>query len=74
VNDYSFIILIMFYRNCVKIFLYELTKITFILDKKMERYNKLKIDELVKSLEIVMPDLIQHPERIEFTGFWLSPE
>jgi hypothetical protein len=39
-------------------------------------------DELVKSLEIVMPDLIpadhgicdRHPERIEFTGFRLSPE
>jgi hypothetical protein len=34
----------------------------------------LKINELVKSLEIVMPDLIRHPERIEFTGFRLSPE
>jgi hypothetical protein len=31
-------------------------------------------DKLVKSLEIVMPDLIRHPERIEFTGFRLSPE
>ncbi|MCD6296677.1 MAG: hypothetical protein J7M30_05940 [Deltaproteobacteria bacterium] len=29
---------------------------------------------IVKSLEIVMPDLIRHPERIEFTGFRLSPE
>jgi len=33
-----------------------------------------KIDGLVKSLKIVMPDLIRHPERIEFTGFRLSPE
>jgi len=32
------------------------------------------IDELVKSPEIVMPDLIRHPELIEFTGFRLSPE
>jgi len=32
------------------------------------------VDELVKSLEIVMPDLIRHPERIEFTGFRLPPE
>jgi len=32
------------------------------------------IDELVKSLEIVMPDLIRHPERIKITGFRLSPE
>ena len=30
------------------------------------------IDELVKSHEIVMPDLIRHPERIEFTGFRLE--
>jgi len=34
----------------------------------------LKFDNLAKSLEIVMPDLIRHPERIEFTGFRLSPE
>jgi len=32
------------------------------------------IDGIVKSLEIVMPDLIRHPERIEFAGFQLSPE
>jgi hypothetical protein len=32
------------------------------------------LDGLVKSLEIVMPDLIRHPERIEITGFRLSPE
>ena len=29
-------------------------------------------DNLVKNLEIVMPDLIRHPERIEFTGFRLQ--
>jgi len=34
----------------------------------------LNLDELVKSPEIVMPDLIRHPELIEFTGFRLSPE
>ncbi|MDI6688325.1 MAG: hypothetical protein QME06_08925 [Desulfobacterales bacterium] len=34
----------------------------------------IKDDDLVKSLEIVMPDLIRYPERIEFTGFRLSPE
>jgi len=34
----------------------------------------LNIDNPVKSLEIVMPDLIRHPERIEITGFRLSPE
>ena len=28
-----------------------------------------KVDGLVKSLEIVMPDSIRHPERIELTGF-----
>jgi hypothetical protein len=37
-------------------------------------YECINTDELVKSLEIVMPDLIRHPERIEFTGFRLSPE
>jgi hypothetical protein len=31
-------------------------------------------DNPVKSLEIVMPDLIRHPEHIEITGFRLSPE
>jgi len=35
-------------------------------------YWRLKIDGLVKSLEIVMPDLIRHPERIESTGFRLQ--
>ncbi|MBW1765525.1 MAG: hypothetical protein JRJ65_00560 [Deltaproteobacteria bacterium] len=29
----------------------------------------MKIDELVKSLLTVMPDLIRHPEHIDFTGF-----
>jgi hypothetical protein len=33
-----------------------------------------KVDGFVKSLRIVMPDLIRHPEAIEFTGFRLSPE
>jgi len=33
-----------------------------------------KIDKVVKSLLIVMPDLIRHPEPIEFTGFRLPPE
>jgi hypothetical protein len=27
-----------------------------------------------KFLEIVMPDLIRHPERFDITGFRLSPE
>jgi hypothetical protein len=36
--------------------------------------DETNFDNLVKSLEIVMPDLIRHPERIEFTGFRLSPE
>jgi hypothetical protein len=35
---------------------------------------KLKIDGFAKSPLTVMPGLIQHPELIEFTGFWLSPE
>jgi hypothetical protein len=32
------------------------------------------LDGLVKSPKPVMPDLIRHPEVIEFTGFRLSPE
>jgi hypothetical protein len=32
------------------------------------------VDGLVKSPLIVMPDLIRHPEPIEFTGFRLPPE
>jgi len=35
---------------------------------------KFKFDDFVKSPEIVMPDLIRHPEHIEFAGFRLSPE
>jgi len=34
----------------------------------------LNLDLLVKSPKTVMPDLIRHPEVIEFTGFRLSPE
>jgi hypothetical protein len=34
------------------------------------------IDGIVKNLDIVMPDLIRHPERVEFKGFrpfgWLT--
>jgi hypothetical protein len=33
-----------------------------------------KLDGFVKSPLTVMPDLIRHPEPVEFTGFWLSPE
>jgi len=32
------------------------------------------LDEVVKNPQIVMPDLIRHPEPIEFTGFRLSPD
>jgi len=31
-------------------------------------YEIVNFDTFVKSLEIVMPDLILHPERIEFPG------
>jgi hypothetical protein len=34
----------------------------------------MKVDELVKSPKTLMPDLIRHPELVEFTGFQLSPE
>jgi hypothetical protein len=37
-------------------------------------YEPIKFDELVKSLGTVMPDFIRHPELIEFTGFWPTPE
>jgi hypothetical protein len=37
-------------------------------------YEFIKFDGFVKSLLIVMPDLIRHPEPIEFTGFRLPPE
>jgi hypothetical protein len=33
-----------------------------------------KFDGFVKSPQIVMPDLIRHPERVDITGFRLSPE
>jgi hypothetical protein len=33
--------------------------------------NFINIDGFVKSPRIVMPDLIRHPELIEFTGFRL---
>ena len=36
--------------------------------------NLSNVDNLVKSPKTVMPDLIRHPEVIEFTGFRLSPE
>ena len=32
------------------------------------------IDDPVKSLEIVMPDLIRHPEYIEITEFRRTPD
>jgi hypothetical protein len=38
------------------------------------QYRTRNIDELVKSPQIVMPDLIRHPEQVEITGFRLSPE
>jgi len=34
----------------------------------------MKVDELVKSPKTLMPDLIRHPELVEFTSFQLSPE
>jgi len=37
-------------------------------------YEFVNFDKVVKSLLIVMPDLIRHPEPIEFTGFRLPPE
>jgi len=37
-------------------------------------YHHFNYDELVKSPLIVMPDLIRHPEHIDFTGFRRSPE
>jgi len=41
---------------------------------KMTFYWTIKIDGFVKSPIIVMPDLIRHPEPVEFTGFRLPPE
>ena len=43
-----------------------------LLDKT--KFLMVKINGLVKSPKTVMPDLIRHPEVIEFTGFRLSPE
>ena len=47
-------------------------------DEQIQSYHMgllaAKIDNLVKSPKTVMPDLIRHPEVIEFTGFRLSPE
>jgi hypothetical protein len=48
----------------------------------VRKIDKSKIDSLVKSPRIVMPDLIpakdgifdRHPQHIEFTGFRLLPE
>jgi len=37
-------------------------------------FGILNFDNLAKSLEIVMPDLIRHPERIKFTGLRPSPQ
>ena len=34
-----------------------------------KNYEDIKYDNLLKNLEILMPDLIRHPERIVFTGF-----
>jgi hypothetical protein len=34
----------------------------------------MKYDSFVKSPQIVMPDLIRHPEGVDITGFRLSPE
>ncbi|MGD8210312.1 MAG: hypothetical protein PVF32_10655, partial [Desulfobacterales bacterium] len=36
--------------------------------------ENLKFDGFLKSPQIVMPDLIRHPERVDITGFRLSPE
>jgi len=49
----------------------------FILPQAVNTNGKkpwLNVDGLVKSPLIVMPDLIRHPEPIEFTGFRLPPE
>jgi hypothetical protein len=42
--------------------------------EKSSSSGRTKIDNFVKSPEFVMPDLIRHPEGIEFTGFRPSPE
>jgi len=46
-------------------------------DGKLENetfYDAINFDELVKSPLFVIPDLIRHPEAVDFTGFRLSPE
>jgi hypothetical protein len=37
-------------------------------------YQQIISDNLVKSPDCVMPDLIRHPEGAEFIGFRPSPE
>jgi hypothetical protein len=41
---------------------------------KSEIFQFYKDEKLVKSPKTVMPDLIRHPEVIEFTGIRLLPE
>jgi len=36
--------------------------------------SKSQMSSLSKSSELVLPDLIRHPEHTEITGFWPSPE
>jgi hypothetical protein len=47
---------------------------TFVRKKGMTTSCKTIFDGPVKSLLFVMPDLIRHPELVEFTGFRLPPE
>jgi len=42
--------------------------------KQLKSLNLMKYDEALKHLQIVMPDLIRHPECLDYTGFRLSPE
>jgi hypothetical protein len=39
----------------------------------LEKFLSINVDKAVKSLLIVMPELIRHPEPIEFTGFRRLP-
>jgi hypothetical protein len=39
-----------------------------------QQSERIKVDGFAKTPPIVMPDLIRHPEAIEFTGFRPSPE
>jgi hypothetical protein len=52
----------------------EISATQLISKHKNNSFWKFLIDAFVKSPRIVMPDLIRHPELIEFTGFRLSPE